>query len=111
MTQLSYAGSPLYCDLSLDPEFATVVAWFVGDLPDRIAELQENVAAGDWEGLQQTVHRLKGAGGSFGFGPITAAAAAVERAIEPRQSAAAILLAVEALVDLCRRARVSRPAD
>ena len=101
MTLLASSGSPLYCDLRLDAELALVVAWFVAELPERVVEMQEKVAAGDWAGLQQTAHRLKGAGGSFGFGPITPAAAAVEEAIESGQPAAAIRLAVEALPFNC----------
>ena len=101
--------NPLYSSLGGDADFAPLLAWFVEELPSRIATFEEQLAAGDWDGLRQAAHQLKGAGGSYGFAPITPAAGRLEAAVVQREPEEEIRAAVEALVDLCRRACAGQP--
>ena len=60
---------------------AAVRARFVAGVPGERAALSDAIARADHEALRQQVHRLKGSAGTFGFMEVSAAAAAVERAV------------------------------
>ncbi len=62
-----------------DPEMIDIVTEFVGDLPARIAEMQNAHRELDWEMLRRCAHRLKGAGGSYGYPMVSEIAAVLER--------------------------------
>ena len=74
-------------------------------LPKRAAAILDKTNASDWDGVRQAAHQLKGAGGSYGFAPLTPAAARVEDAIANDEEEGEILAAVVELVDLCLGAR------
>ncbi len=61
-----------------DPEMVDIVAAFVGELPTRIAEMRNAHRALDWEMLRMCAHRLKGAGGSYGYPQLSKIAATLE---------------------------------
>jgi HPt (histidine-containing phosphotransfer) domain-containing protein len=65
-----------------DDEMMEIVREFAGELPARIARIEELLAAGDEEELGRLAHQLKGAGGGYGFPQITEAAAGLEQAIK-----------------------------
>jgi HPt (histidine-containing phosphotransfer) domain-containing protein len=67
-----------------DPGLADIVEEFVAGLPGRIAELRTAHASHDWQHLKTLAHRLKGAGGSYGYPQISALGAAMECAIRTR---------------------------
>jgi HPt (histidine-containing phosphotransfer) domain-containing protein len=100
----------MYSSLGGDPELAALVEWFVQELPKRAAAMLERTDASDWEGLRQAAHQLKGAGGSYGFAPLTPAAARLEEAIAGGEGEEEILAAVVELVDLCLSARAGAAA-
>lgn len=50
-----------------DPDLRDLVEEFVQALPERLRELHEAFAATDWTRCQTLAHRLKGAGGSYGY--------------------------------------------
>jgi len=102
---------PLYSPLSADPDLREIVDLFVSEMPDRIAAVLKCAEASDWEGLGRVAHQIKGAAGSYGFAPITPAAARVEDAIHESSPEQEIRNAVEELVQLCRQARSGLPAD
>ncbi len=62
----------------------------------------------DIERLRTLAHQLKGAAGSYGFGPISPVAEALEKATE-ESSEAEIAQCVEDLVGICQRARAGSP--
>lgn len=62
-----------------EPDMIELVAEFVHGLPTRIRELREAHAKSDFELLRTLAHRLKGAGGSYGFPPISQLAASLEQ--------------------------------
>jgi len=51
-----------------DSDFCEVVVEFIEQLNDRLAELEDALAARDWTTLSERAHWLKGVGGTAGFG-------------------------------------------
>ncbi len=68
-----------------DPEMIDVVEEFVGELPNRITEMQNAHRELDWELLRTCAHRLKGAGGSYGYPMLSEVAATLERGFIERR--------------------------
>lgn len=89
-----------------DPEFAELVDYFRGELPNRVRSLEESAAADDLEALQRLAHQLKGAAPGFGFSDVGLAAHQLEanlRGIEPAErSLAKVRCDLDALILLCR---------
>ncbi len=65
-----------------DPDMMEIVVEFVGELPQRVADLECYYEAGETSQLQTLAHQLKGAGGGYGFPQITEAAASLEQALK-----------------------------
>jgi CheY-like chemotaxis protein/HPt (histidine-containing phosphotransfer) domain-containing protein len=86
-----------------DPKYARLLERFVSRLPERVAKLNAHLAAGEMDGLRQTVHNLKGAGHGYGFSAITEIAARAEDAIKAQAARDVIAAEVAALVELIRR--------
>jgi len=105
MTQISQAAEPLYSALSRDPGLAEIVEMFVEEMPDRIAALQGQLDACQWEQLARTAHQLKGAAGSYGYASISRSAAQLEAAVRNGEPEAQIRDAVDAVIAICKRAR------
>ncbi len=103
------ASVPLYSTLAEDPDLGEIVAAFVEEMPERVDNLIRLLDGGDWEPLRRAAHQLKGAAGSYGFGPITSAAAELEDAIRRAGPDQDIRRACDELVELCRLARAGTP--
>jgi histidine phosphotransfer protein HptB len=99
----------LYSTLGGDPDLGEIVDLFVAEMPERVAALLAKLDGGEWEELRRMAHQLRGAAGSYGFNPITPAAGKVEDAIRGNAPEQEIHAAVDALVDLCRRASAGAP--
>jgi len=97
--------APLYSSLAFDPDLAPLVELFVEDLPDRAEMLLDRLQASDREGLRRAAHQLTGAAGSYGFQDITHRAAVVEQKLGGMAAEEEVAAAVNALIDLLRRAR------
>ena len=95
----------IYSRLAVDPDLSDIIDMFVGEMPDRIATLTEQLESSNWEGLRQTAHQLKGAAGSYGFDLISPSAARLESAVRDGQSEQRIQETVNELIALCRRIR------
>lgn len=61
-----------------DPDMRDLVEEFVDELPGRLDEMRTAARDLDFDQLQTLAHRLKGAGGSYGYPPLTQAAAQLE---------------------------------
>jgi HPt (histidine-containing phosphotransfer) domain-containing protein len=109
MCQTIATGEYLYSSLSNDPDLKEIVAMFVKEMPDRTAVLLGELNAGDWEGMQRTIHQLKGAAGSYGFDSISQNAAKLESVLRNQDPEEKVRAAVTELVDLCNRARCGVP--
>jgi HPt (histidine-containing phosphotransfer) domain-containing protein len=91
-------------DLAGDPEMDELVLTFLADLPDRVAALESAALAADQAGIGVVAHQLKGAAGSYGFMPITDAAARVEASAAQPDAGEQLHRPLGALTALCRRA-------
>lgn len=96
--------TPLYSDLSSDPDMLELVEMFVEELPDRIAAIEQAVQQANLADLAKLSHQLKGAGGGYGFSSITEAAAAVEKQAKTQSDINAVKESLGGLLSLCRRA-------
>lgn len=73
--------------LQEDPSFYELVQEFVESLPTRLNEFHAAYQKRDFTMLKTLAHRLKGAGGSFGYPQITQVAAEMELAFKQQQTA------------------------
>ena len=105
MSAPAHDSQPLVSDLARDPDLGDIVALYVAEMPERIEALQSRFLARDWPGLASYAHQLKGSAGSHGFHQITPFALTLEHAARESRAEAEIGLALEALVELCRRVR------
>ena len=101
--------TPLYSDLSSDPDLKEIVELFVDEMPSRISTLLTQIENNDLDGLKQTAHQLKGAAGSYGFSTISPQAGEVEDMIREGCPAEQIHQSVNDLVALCRRVTAETP--
>jgi histidine phosphotransfer protein HptB len=99
----------VYSRLAKDPDLREIVDMFVEEMPGRVASLMEQLNTGNWEGLRQTAHQLKGAAGSYGFDEISPCAGKVESAIRDGEPEQRIRETVEDLVAWCNRVRCGLP--
>ena len=102
-------SDPVYSRLAVDRDLGDLVELFVQEMPDRVHHLEVQARSCDWEQLARTAHQLKGAAGSYGFDDITPFAAQLEAAARDGRQEQHILMALEQLLDICRRVR-SEPA-
>lgn len=109
MVPLAPTGKPIYSTLARDPDLVEIVDMFVAELPERIAAILQYLEHQDWDALRRAAHQLKGAGGSYGFEPITNSAARVEQLVREVAPEESIRDAVADLAQICYRAQ-TRPA-
>jgi HPt (histidine-containing phosphotransfer) domain-containing protein len=101
----------LYSELATDPDLAEIVEMFVEEMPQRVAKLVQCYDQHDLENLGRAAHQLKGSAGSYGFMPITPAAAKLETLVRSQQDEDEILVALNELVDLCQSIRSGVPTQ
>lgn len=65
--------------LADDADLRDVVVEFVTGLPGRVSEIRQAHAAHDLERLRVLAHRLKGAGGSYGYPDVSLRCADLEQ--------------------------------
>lgn len=107
MTTNTQEDAHIVSELARDPELRSLVAAFVAELPHRVAEMRRCLAQGDLLALLSKAHQLKGSAGGYGFPAITTSAAAVERCARSPSDRARLATELDALADLCERARAS----
>lgn len=64
------------------PEFGPLLRHYLRYLSDAAGQIESARRSGDMLALRTMVHRLKGTGGCYGFGEISAAAEGCEAALE-----------------------------
>jgi len=89
--------------LSDYPGMKKVILEFVAGLPEEVTKLQELLSAGDLALLKRAVHQLRGAGGGYGFDPVSESAALAEESIKASDNLQAIEAKINSLIDLIRR--------
>jgi len=95
----------LVSEFAGDEDMVELVEMFVEELPDRISALEKALAEQDLETLAGLAHQLKGAAGGYGFPSITDAARAAELTSKAADDLEKLASEVEAIAELCRRAR------
>ena len=89
-----------------DPDMLEIVREFAAELPDRIADLEQKLEGGCLQELQTLAHQLKGAGGGYGFTPVTDAAAALEQALNDQAGPERVQDTCRTLCDTLRAVEV-----
>jgi PAS domain S-box-containing protein len=84
-----------------DPDMATILKEFIGRLDDQVETMRQTLANRQSEELQRLGHRLKGAGGSYGFPMLTTAGKQLEDAVKAGNLDAANA-AIEQIAAMCR---------
>ena len=92
-----------------DPDLCELIEQFVARMPAKVATLEAAWAAGELENLARLAHQLKGAGGGYGFWPISDAAGQLEAAIRAGAASAAVSDRLKELVAVCRAVRANPP--
>lgn len=87
-----------------DPELRDIVQEFVAGLDGRLNQLREAYQQLDWDALTTLAHRLKGAGGSYGYPDISRICAEMEQRFKAHQGEdfAARLAELERVVGAAR---------
>jgi signal transduction histidine kinase/HPt (histidine-containing phosphotransfer) domain-containing protein/ActR/RegA family two-component response regulator len=104
--------APLVSEFDDDPDLRDIVVTFCHELPGLVTDLRSARARGDLGLLKSLAHQLKGAGGGYGFQPITDAAGRIESLCAANDGAPTPRLdeALDALDALCQRVRAPRIA-
>ncbi len=76
----------LTLQLADDPDMRDLVEEFVGGLTTRVSELRDAFARHDWDLLRTLAHRLKGAGGSYGYPDLSHLGATMEDQFKKQQA-------------------------
>jgi PAS domain S-box-containing protein len=84
-----------------DPEMSAILGEFVGRLDGQVDAMRQAYAAQQHEELQRLGHRLKGAGGSYGYPLLTEAGKQLENAVKAGDFNAA-KAAIETIATMCR---------
>lgn len=105
MNPITTDTTPLYSDLSHDPDLGGIVAIFVEEMPDRIAAIERAFEAANWDSVQRLAHQMKGAAGSYGFDAITPYALRLEYAARARNDHLELRTALDEFVGVCQRIR------
>lgn len=99
------ANESVYSSLSTDPDLCELVDMFVSEMPSRIENLIQQFDAGNKAELRRAAHQMKGAAGSYGFGPVSPIAGKLEASLIADRAEEEIRTDLDALVDICRRIR------
>lgn len=69
-----------------DGDLRDIVEEFIDGLPKQLVELREAYACLDWQTMRTLAHRLKGAGGSYGYPQLSEAGATMETAFKEHEA-------------------------
>ncbi|MDB5324171.1 MAG: luxQ 3 [Phycisphaerales bacterium] len=86
------------------------ISEFIGDLPANVASLEHLLQGQNWADLRILVHQIKGAGGGYGFAPISDVAATAELALKGDNPLETAARTVQELVTLIRQVEGYEPA-
>ena len=84
-----------------------IVQEFANELPDRAKAIEVYLEQGDLAQIQVLAHQLKGAGGGYGFSPITDVAGGLEQALKEGADISVIKEQVQAMCETLRAVTVA----
>ena len=99
----------VYSDFGDDQDLKVMVTEFIDHLPVRVDQLRACGEARDLDALRREAHRMKGAGGCYGFSELAESAGVVEDACCEGLPEYEISAALDDLLELCSRLRPGRP--
>ena len=85
------------------PGMLTIITEFVDGLPDEVRRMTDFLEHNDMASLRRIVHQLRGAGGGYGFDPITEPAIRAEGSIDASGSLESLTAEIDALIGVVRR--------
>mgnify|MGYP001216133800 CR=1 FL=1 len=88
--------------VQIDPDIEDLIPGFLNNRRNDIGQIRAALGAGDFARIRLLGHSMKGAGGGYGFDPITDYGATLEQAAL-RQDVAAIEDALAGLADYLER--------
>ena len=97
---------PIHSVYEDDPDMLEIVREFAAELPRRAQEIEACLEGGELEKLTTLAHQLKGAGGGYGFTPITDSAATLEQALKEGADASRLKEYSHALCEVLRAVEV-----
>ena len=83
-SEMTEHRTPIRSSLGDDPDFRELLELFSVSIQETTEKLRSLLAASDVQQIQREAHKLKGAGGGYGFEGLTAEAAALESACKAR---------------------------
>lgn len=102
-------GQGLRSSFADDPTMHVAIAEFVDLLPYRVAIIERLLREGNLIELRRVIHQIKGAGGGYGFDPITQYAAQADQSLKEQNSPEIIAGQVDLLVGLIRTVEGYQP--
>lgn len=103
----SLRQEPLVSTLYNDPNMVEMIDAYVTELPKKTRALEAAFAENNGKRLEALSRSLKSEGSSFGFGPISDAAAKIESLLQDGGDMASVQEHLSALVSLCMQAQSS----
>src|SRR5439155_26563785 len=100
-----FAAEPCYSSLAGDPDLAELVALFVSELPQRLADIRQAAQEQNWQEVRRLSHQLRGAGGSYGFPLLTTAAGQLESVAREQANLTDLRAALDQLTAISDRLR------
>lgn len=95
-------GGVLKSTFAHDADMEEPIQEFVSRLPRRVASLNSHMNQCDLPRLREELHQIKGAGGGYGFNPISRLAADAERSVKQEDPIEKIHSDVNSLIELVR---------
>lgn len=90
----------IYSEYADDEDLAQIIDDFVAGLRKQVEQMQQAASNNDHKTLQRLSHRLKGAGGSYGYPMLTEVARKLEEAARARDTERELLL-LKRIANLC----------
>jgi signal transduction histidine kinase/DNA-binding NarL/FixJ family response regulator/HPt (histidine-containing phosphotransfer) domain-containing protein len=100
------SAAPIHSSFADDPDYAPLITEFVARLADIREEVRDAFDSQNYERVRTLAHQMKGAGGGYGFDPISDAARTLENVMKTDEHEAQAR-ALEAFLDVL--ARVTAP--
>ena len=97
---LGWVGEPIQSEFADDPDLAEIIDQFVTGLAEQLKAMREALANNHHEEVQRLAHRLKGAGGSYGYPLLTEVSKTLEDAAKA-QDVEWAGVAISELAKLC----------
>ena len=88
--------------VKIDPDLEDLIPGFLNNRRGDVARLRDLLASGDFAAIRMIGHSMKGAGGGYGFDPITQFGGEIETAAV-NQDADTIRVSVARLEDYLQR--------